>query len=257
MAASMPGQGTDEGATQRTAWDDPGTRAAHANLLRRALGLLFVGIVIFGVAAVLMTRSDRRAQELIDDGDRIDGIVTAFGSSGVRARRDQLDVRYVVEGVTYDLTIPSAREDYERGQQVVVFFDPDDPSDATLEGEAPQGGIEYAVSLTGFIGGLLLVPTAIVQLLRARLRKRVLGAGPWTEAWFTPDQQRTTIWLHPDQRVPAGTLPIVSLRLRHWKPLGMATGRPVLLRFVRSGGRVAVTPARSGGSLALGTTSPT
>ena len=39
----MPGQGTDEGATQRTAWDDPGTRAAHANLLRRALGLLFVG----------------------------------------------------------------------------------------------------------------------------------------------------------------------------------------------------------------------
>ena len=257
MTASMPGQGVAQSPNQGTAWDDPATRAAHTGLVRRALGLLLVGIVIFGVAAVFMTRSDRRAQELIETGDRIDGIVTAFGSRGVKARRDQLDVRYVVDDVTYDLTIPSAREDYERGQQVVVFFDPDDPSDATLEGEAPQGGIEYAVSLTGFIGGLLLVPTAIVQLLRARLRRKVLTAGSWTEAWFTPDQQRTTIWLHPDQRVPAGTLPIVSLRLRHWKPLGMATGRPVLLRFVRTGGRVAITPARAGGSLALGTTAPT
>jgi len=70
--------------------------------------------------------------------------------------------------------------DYERGQRVVAFVDPADPSDATLAGETPQTGWHWVVAVTALLVGVVGVPFGVVRLLRWSRVWSVAREHPWT-----------------------------------------------------------------------------
>jgi hypothetical protein len=184
----------------------------------------------------------RHGDELRASGEQVDGMVVSTGMVGARIRREETTYRYVVDDRTYERTIQGASE-LEEGDVVRVYYDADDPADATLAEEDPQPFWAWAVMLSAMCSSLLLVPVGVVRGWGAWRRRRILQRSPWTQAWFQPRPQGRSVVLAPDPRATPGSLPSVSLSQRRWQRLGVRSraGGAVELRIAQAGSSVVVT----------------
>ncbi len=127
----------------------------------RLLGLiaclyLMAMAVLFGYLSVQNYR-------FVHDAARTTGIVIAFDArppaGETRSQRDATQaprVRYEVGGRTYDYTAAHGtyRQTHRIGDQIVVLYDPTDPSQARLRGE---GRLMVPLITSGFATAALLI----------------------------------------------------------------------------------------------------
>lgn len=237
----------NQGAAQ-SAWTDPTTRSTVRSAWWRAVATVVVGCVLMGAAGAMGAVATRHGDELRATGGQVDGVVAASGMVGARFRRSETTYRYVVDGRTYERTA-QGELGLEDGQVVRVFYDLDDPGDATLADEDPQPFWTWVLMIAAMCSSLLLVPVGVVRAVGALRRRRILRRAPWTEAWYQPAPRGRSVVLLPDPRIPPGTLPTLWVSQRRWARLGGHGGRAVRLRVAYAGSRAVVTRPGSANTL--------
>lgn len=223
-----------------SAWTDPATRSTVRSAWWRAVGTVLVGCVLMGVAGAIGVVATRHGDELRATGGQVDGVVAASGMVGARFRSSETTYRYVVDGRTYERTA-QGELGLEDGQVVRVFYNLDDPGDATLAEEDPQPYWAWVLMIAAMCSSLLLVPVGVVRIAAALRRRRILRRAPWTEAWYQPALRSRTVVLLPDPRVPPGTLPTLWMSQRRWARLGGHGQRSVRLRVAHTSSSAVVT----------------
>jgi hypothetical protein len=196
---------TPEQAIDPPAWADPDTRAGWQRHRRGAVALLVIGLLlsVFTTANAAWVR--RQDAALLADGHRTPGLVLDGESRGGRnLAQSSIDVRYVVDGVTFTGTLHGPDPGHlPEGSRITVIHDVDSPGRFRTASYANHSNPTDVAINGGCIVGNVLLLAGIVAVLRSRRWRCWLREGPWLD--------RRAVRGRSGSRVLGGT-PVLLLR---------------------------------------------
>jgi len=124
--------------------------------------MLLAGVLMFFGAGLVIGVADDRHERLEAHGAVVDGIVIK-APKPFRGPRS-VCFRYVVGGGKQVVTILGS-QNYDVGERVKVYVDPEHPASATLPGEQPQSTPAYLVTTMAMIlSSLWLFVVGLIEL---------------------------------------------------------------------------------------------
>jgi hypothetical protein len=166
------------------AWDDPATIASWRRTRRMGRVWLAIGVVAFVAAMVAITRTADLRDRLIDSGVETTGIVLADPADTLRCGQVPVPIRFRAAGRTrvHDFFVSGCGGDgLARGDRVSVVYDPDDPSDFVVDGEANERPLPLLLQLTGLLAGTGLICGWAIRGRRLHRLRSLLTRHAWRE----------------------------------------------------------------------------
>ena len=160
--------------------DAPGVSAALARERQKGWGVFVGGVLLFAAFTVGATVVEGRAEELEQNGGRVQGQVLSY-SPGTRLFAENVDVEFIFDERrrTERVQLDDSSPVYEVGQSVVVLVDPLDPNRLTLEGEINQSQWTVWLMIFALLAGLVGIIAGLSVLFRVRRQRRLLSVTSW------------------------------------------------------------------------------
>ena len=154
--------------------DDAMTRAALKAYGSRAWRWLGAGAALLAVTLAFTEIHAHEASQLLRTGIRTLGVV-----GGYEPRREgaEMLVRYRADGLVHEGAIgvsSSERYEHEPGEQVVVIYDPTNPSRIRTPTDSNQGRLTWRVEMYGFVFAVLLLLSGLTVMMRPFRWRRIL-----------------------------------------------------------------------------------
>ncbi|MEU4673689.1 DUF3592 domain-containing protein [Amycolatopsis sp. NPDC023774] len=176
----------------------------------RAVGLAVLCALVVPASALGIGWQGLRADWLLDHGDEVTGKVVAVDTPRDGDGTPTVTVSYTAAGVPEQAEINrDSDRDYEVGEPVSVFYDPDDPARVRTADEQNVGDGWMAVFSIPLIFVVILLPWTITLAVGWARRRRLAGRTGWrpvrVQAYDPADHAQVVRFSVGGRRVAART----------------------------------------------------
>lgn len=235
------------GTPASNALDEPWAQAIVRRSRRASLRSLGIGLVLFILVGSLANHFVGNSQRLRDEGYHTQG--TIVGRTALNVKDGTATVDYVVADRHYReaVALGNKASRYSVGQQVTVYYDPDDPVEMTIDDIDNEPAWTVLPMAVGFVASITLLVAGVVNLVRNRAIRRLLRASTWQDHVRVVASRGTLLFLSlPEDRLvraspvtpgsaeAAGLVRVVGERDRFLVALGDAPSTLIRARGLRS-----------------------
>ncbi|WP_372668777.1 DUF3592 domain-containing protein [Amycolatopsis kentuckyensis] len=161
---------------------------------RRATGFAVGWAVVFAAGLIQLSLVDAAAEDLLHTGFHEIGVVV-----DVRYSRGTTFIE-VSHGNRTDVLVRDSDRDYSVGEEVIVIYDPADPSRVRTADESNEDDSQLALGVVPMLAALFGLPFWTGRAAGWRRRIRAVGRTGWRRAGVTDELGSSGRYLHTEFR---------------------------------------------------------